>query len=328
LIELWGIAGLIHDLGHGPYSHLYDDKIIKPKEPKHEKRGLDIFTQMISKYKIDIAAPEMAIIMSMVEPTGDEKYQWQYQIVANKQNQIDVDKIDYIQRDCYHVGLKCSGDYSRIIEDVRVGTTEIDGKVQNILCWPSKINFEIFSLFSTRYRLHKQIYSHHAIKGYELLLVPLIRNLLTKEKIAFNDLTDEIVLYKAKEMIKNNFGENDEKDEKDENDEKYEIILRKLQFREQPKLLEEKTMRYDKDKDKIDEWCQKVYDKYRIYENNESFQIVKTVIGFAGGRTPNPLEHVYYYNDNAMNIKKLNPGEQSFMITNVCKEIILRVYQM
>ena len=100
---------------------------------------------MIKKYKLNVTAPEQALIMSMVEPNENEKHKWQFQIVANKLNQIDVDKIDYIQRDCYHVGLKCGGDYTRIMDDVRVKKAEINGKMESILSWPSKINFEIFS---------------------------------------------------------------------------------------------------------------------------------------------------------------------------------------
>ncbi|OLY81415.1 Deoxynucleoside triphosphate triphosphohydrolase SAMHD1 [Smittium mucronatum] len=36
-----------------------------------------------------------------------------FEIVANKKNGIDVDKFDYISRDCYHVGVKSSYDYTR-----------------------------------------------------------------------------------------------------------------------------------------------------------------------------------------------------------------------
>ena len=42
------------------------------------------------------------------------KNNYLYQIVANKQCSIDVDKIDYIQRDCYHVGLGLSK-YDRLL---------------------------------------------------------------------------------------------------------------------------------------------------------------------------------------------------------------------
>ena len=45
---------------------------------------------------------------------------------------IDVDKIDYIQRDFYHIGMKSGGEYSRLMTECRVkkikGTDESDNK--------------------------------------------------------------------------------------------------------------------------------------------------------------------------------------------------------
>lgn len=38
-----------------------------------------------------------------------------YDIVANSRNSIDVDKFDYICRDCHHAGVKASCDFSRLM---------------------------------------------------------------------------------------------------------------------------------------------------------------------------------------------------------------------
>ena len=48
LIELYQ-PGLLHDIGHGPFSHLYDDEIINPEEDQREVRGITIFKNMIQK---------------------------------------------------------------------------------------------------------------------------------------------------------------------------------------------------------------------------------------------------------------------------------------
>ena len=107
-IELVQIAGLIHDLGHGPFSHLYDHYVKPAEDPDHEERGCEIFKNMVTKYDIPLTEEEVNQIIKMICPTPEDN--WLYQIVANAMNQIDVDKIDYIMRDSYHLGLQTGGE--------------------------------------------------------------------------------------------------------------------------------------------------------------------------------------------------------------------------
>ena len=184
-IELYRIAALIHDIGHGPYSHLYDDNIVK-NGVHHEERGIKIFKQMVKRYNLPLTPREERTIINYVDPPYDLSLDWRYQIIANKFNGIDVDKLDYIQRDCYHLGLKYACDFSRIIEMVNV--KQISQKIWSanynaiVLSWPEKIKYDIYSMFSSRYRLHKQIYEHHTVKSYE----PYITLILKKITSEFN----------------------------------------------------------------------------------------------------------------------------------------------
>ena len=52
----------------------------QPKDPNHEKRNIIIWLIRI---------------------------EWMYEIVANKTNSLDVDKLDYLERDAKHLGLQC-----------------------------------------------------------------------------------------------------------------------------------------------------------------------------------------------------------------------------
>ena len=71
----------------------------------------------------------------------------------NSQNSIDVDKLDYINRDCLHLGLKdMHFDNRLLINNSRV--------IQQELVYPSKYASKIYDLFNIRYRLYKQIYQH------------------------------------------------------------------------------------------------------------------------------------------------------------------------
>lgn len=191
MIELVEIGGLIHDLGHGPFSHLWDHYVISKEDKEHEERSCDILKDMISKYNLHISDDEYKIICQIINPSGEFKYHWYYQIVANKRCQLDVDKIDYIQRDSFYLGnVGLNGNFDRLITEARVVLTN-DGHLE--LGWHHRLNYEIFSLFSTRFKLHKLVYTHHAVKSHEYLLLDALKRAydkLKKNEIKFTDLTD------------------------------------------------------------------------------------------------------------------------------------------
>ena len=121
------IAGLCHDIGHGPFSHSFDTiiKCLGLNEIwDHEEFGGKIIKYLIDENNIeDINDDMLKMINSLIDGKNlhNSEYNWIYQIVANKENSIDVDKFDYIQRDIYHSGVKTlSVDYQRIFEDINI----------------------------------------------------------------------------------------------------------------------------------------------------------------------------------------------------------------
>jgi len=206
------IAGLCHDLGHGPFSHLFDDVYLKERDldghpfRHHEERSIEILRRMIEKYQIPITQESFKKISLMINPTDKVKKHYLYQIVSNSKNGIDVDKFDYIARDGNALGIKYGFEHHRIFPHVKV--------IKNEICYSDKVIFNIYELFDSRFKMHKQIYNHPTVKKLDLLIADYLRNL---DKIypkigraldnldIFCELTDailEIPLMLDEEMIR------------------------------------------------------------------------------------------------------------------------------
>ena len=183
--ECVSIAGLCHDLGHGPFSHCFDNdflvKYLDKSNPSyhHENRSSLILKYIVEKYKIDITKKQLYIISELIYPKNmDLQPKFIYNIVSNPLNGIDVDKFDYIKRDTYNIGLSYSFDYQRIFKYAKV--------INQTICYPLKMIYEIRSLFEIRHRLHKEIYTHPVTKSIDLMISDILELVNGEYKIIEN----------------------------------------------------------------------------------------------------------------------------------------------
>ncbi|XP_052400802.1 deoxynucleoside triphosphate triphosphohydrolase SAMHD1-like [Carassius gibelio] len=172
------IAALCHDMGHGPFSHLFDGMFIPEVRPeltwKHEQASVDMFRCMKRRngldkemkfYGLDLQKDIKFIEELILKGQKDGKWSMKgrtedksflYEIVANKVNGIDVDKWDYLARDCYYLGIPCGFDSQRLLKSARV--CEVNRRKH--ICFRDKVADNIYGMFHTRYTLHRQALQH------------------------------------------------------------------------------------------------------------------------------------------------------------------------
>jgi len=159
--EIVRLAALLHDVGHGPYSHLFELVLsnVNGTKVKHDWISTLIINNVPELKDILKDKAEKIIQLLNHEPVSD----WEPSISTLASDVIssalDVDKLDYLRRDSYHIGVAYGQfDLARIIHTI-TSTPENDEKR---ICIKDKGKDSIENYRLGRYLMHAQVYEHHA----------------------------------------------------------------------------------------------------------------------------------------------------------------------
>ena len=156
-------AILLHDIGHGPFSHALEHELIG--DVHHEAISLLIMEQLNRELngQLDTALDIF---------TNKHPKKFLYQLVSG---QLDVDRMDYLNRDSFFTGV-AEGviGYDRILKMLAV-------KDGNLLV-EEKAIYSIEKFLVSRRLMYWQVYLHKTVLSAEMMLVKIIRR--AKELIA------------------------------------------------------------------------------------------------------------------------------------------------
>uniref|UniRef100_A0A9J8CDE6 HD domain-containing protein n=1 Tax=Cyprinus carpio carpio TaxID=630221 RepID=A0A9J8CDE6_CYPCA len=358
------IAGLCHDLGHGPFSHVFDCLVIPeakkikhrrglpddiPEKWKHEQMSIQMFDDIVKSMKAEnedvlkeygLDDKDVTFIKELIEGAKtsewtyegrDEEKSFLYEIVANKQNGIDVDKWDYFARDCHHLGIRNSFDHQRLLKFARV--CKVNGR--NHICFRDKEADNVYDMFRTRYTLHRQAYQHKICNIIEDMfseaLLQADRDLhegkpedmlkiseAIKTAEDYSKLTDEIfeqILSSTSDKLK---------ESRD--------ILNKIIRRKLPKFIgEARLTEKNISKEELTETWKAAVEKHKSTDPTVSLNAddlpVYVVDLDHGMKDKNPIENVYFYSKRKPNeASAIKDYQLSSFLPKRFNEELVRVY--
>jgi len=162
------VAALIHDLGHGPFSHTFEVvQVSRGAKKRHEQWTAEIIRNPSGQLRALLEGhrsgftEEVARLLEMEDP--EDIY---HAIVSSS---FDADRLDYLRRDKLMTGTGAGGiDFDWLVDNVRVADIAIDAPDEDALeprkvptfCLTAKALPAAEQFLLARYTLHQQVYFH------------------------------------------------------------------------------------------------------------------------------------------------------------------------
>lgn len=164
------IAILLHDIGHGPFSHAMEKSIVE--DIHHEAISLLFMNQLNIEFKgkLDLAIQVFK---------GEYHRQFMLQLVSS---QLDMDRMDYLKRDSFYSGVaEGNVNSERLIQMMTV--------IDDVLVIEEKGIYSVEKFLMSRRLMYWQVYLHKTSLVAELILMKILKRakeLIEKEEFLFS----------------------------------------------------------------------------------------------------------------------------------------------
>jgi HD superfamily phosphohydrolase len=205
------IAALLHDLGHGPFSHTFEGvQRSRGMNKRHEKWTAEIIRNsegsvapMLTEYwEYGDFTAAVAQLLEAEDPVDI------YHAVVS--SSFDADRLDYLRRDRLMTGTGAGAiDFDWLMEQLRVRSVEIDAADASVddepvrvptFCLDHKALPAAEQFLLARFTLHEQVYFHKTTRCIEAMIAKLLRRI--SDLSANNDTIAQTGLHNDHPLIR------------------------------------------------------------------------------------------------------------------------------
>jgi HD superfamily phosphohydrolase len=161
-------ALLLHDVGHGPFSHACEEVL----EVRHERRTADMLALPDVAEGIAALDVDAGDVLALIVADSAGRYPELRELVSGPN--LDADRMDYLQRDAYFTGVATGRyDAEQLLASLRIVRHE--GRAAIGIDRRGVVALESFVM--ARYMMFASVYFHHTTRMFEHVLHEVLREL-------------------------------------------------------------------------------------------------------------------------------------------------------
>jgi len=180
-IKIFLLASLLHDVGHWPYCHPIEDMQL-PEVPSHEQAArrwiLDEPLGSVIQEQWEIQPSSVADFLTI--RSQDQSRMLLQNILSGP---VDIDKMDYLQRDSYHAGVPYGRNFdsARLLNSLRFGNARF-------MAVTNKGKTAAEMMVFSRYVMFSEVYWHHGVRSATAMLQRVVYRL--RSQLSFSNWSD------------------------------------------------------------------------------------------------------------------------------------------
>jgi HD superfamily phosphohydrolase len=218
IVQAVRLAALMHDIGHGPFSHtsetfmmaniaankrklseyqsLFPGSTESTRNHAHEYFGIKIITKLFREPELsailpDLVSEDVTCLLSK-NSTGSELFVTPDALNIFRQvisSDIDADRMDYILRDSWYTGAEFGKiDKERLIENMEIVNPD---KGSYLIGYSEKALGNIEDFLDSRYKMYKWVVRHHLMVAFDHLLKFSIYDMISSGLLSLDDFSWE-----------------------------------------------------------------------------------------------------------------------------------------